>query len=53
MKREKDSTKQGMAKLQCNKGKTCKFKRRNCSEEDNVASTAMLLLACVVYGSSI
>jgi hypothetical protein len=51
--KEKDSTKQGMDKLQCNKGKTCKFKRVYCSEEDIVAASAMLFLACVVYGSSI
>lgn len=51
--REKDCTKQASVKLQCNKGKACKFKRVYCSEEENVASSAMLFLACVVYGSSI
>lgn len=50
--KEKDSTKQQLVKLQCNKGKACKFKRVYCSEEDDVASSAILLLACVVYGSS-
>ncbi|KAF8759169.1 hypothetical protein HU200_010554 [Digitaria exilis] len=34
--------------LPCNKGKACRFKRSCFSEEEDAASSAMLLLACVV-----
>ncbi|KAG2615563.1 uncharacterized protein LOC120663859 [Panicum virgatum] len=39
--------------LPCNKGKACRFKRSCFSEEDDAASSAMLLLACVVCAPSI
>ena len=39
--------------LPCNKGKACRFKRSCFSEEDDAASSAMLLLACVVCVPSI
>ncbi|KAK1270591.1 hypothetical protein QJS04_geneDACA014064 [Acorus gramineus] len=43
---------QEMAALQCNKGKACKFKRSFFSEEDDVATSAILLLACIVCSPS-
>ncbi|EEF51838.1 conserved hypothetical protein [Ricinus communis] len=33
--------------IQCNKGKTCKFKRSSSNLEDDGASSAILLLACI------
>nr|DAD30657.1 TPA_asm: hypothetical protein HUJ06_009508 [Nelumbo nucifera] len=33
--------------MQCNKGKTCKFKRSCFSGNDDGASSAILLLACI------
>nr|DAD34326.1 TPA_asm: hypothetical protein HUJ06_004966 [Nelumbo nucifera] len=33
--------------IQCNKGKACKFKRSSFSGEDDGASSAILLLACI------
>ena len=39
--------------LPCNKGKACRFKRTCFSEEDDAASSAMLLLACVVCAPSL
>ncbi|OEL35559.1 hypothetical protein BAE44_0003423 [Dichanthelium oligosanthes] len=39
--------------LPCNKGKACRFKRSCFSEEDDAASSAMLLLACVVCAPSL
>ncbi|RZR77456.1 hypothetical protein BHM03_00002544 [Ensete ventricosum] len=40
--------KQGAARLQCNKGKACRFKRSCFSKEGDAVSSAILLLACVV-----
>ncbi|GJM87638.1 hypothetical protein PR202_ga03614 [Eleusine coracana subsp. coracana] len=39
--------------LPCNKGKACRFKRSCFSEEEDAASSAMLLLACVVCAPSL
>ncbi|CAL9037107.1 unnamed protein product [Musa banksii] len=36
------------ARLQCNKGKACRFKRSCFSKEEDAISSAILLLACVV-----
>ncbi|URE23652.1 hypothetical protein MUK42_26294 [Musa troglodytarum] len=36
------------ARLQCNKGKACRFKRSFFSKEEDAISSAILLLACVV-----
>ncbi|KAJ6882425.1 hypothetical protein NC651_028886 [Populus alba x Populus x berolinensis] len=33
--------------IQCNKGKTCKFKRSSSALEEDGASSAILLLACI------
>ncbi|CAK7336640.1 unnamed protein product [Dovyalis caffra] len=33
--------------IQCNKGKTCKFKRSSSNLEEDGASSAILLLACI------
>ncbi|KAG5234230.1 MADS-box protein [Salix suchowensis] len=33
--------------IQCNKGKTCRFKRSSSSLEEDGASSAILLLACI------
>ncbi|KDP30963.1 hypothetical protein JCGZ_11339 [Jatropha curcas] len=33
--------------IQCNKGKTCKFKRSSSNLEDDGASSAIFLLACI------
>ncbi|KAH7680885.1 hypothetical protein IHE45_05G023200 [Dioscorea alata] len=40
---------ESMVRLHCNKGKACRFKRSCFNEEDDAASSAMLLLACVVF----
>lgn len=44
--------KQELVRLPCNKGKACKFKRSCFSEEEDAASSAMLLLACIVCATS-
>ncbi|KAG1331348.1 hypothetical protein COCNU_02G013160, partial [Cocos nucifera] len=43
---------QEVMRLQCNKGKACKFKRSCFSEEEDAASSAILLLACIVCAPS-
>ncbi|KAJ0973109.1 hypothetical protein J5N97_021068 [Dioscorea zingiberensis] len=45
--------KQDMVKLQCNKGKACRFKRSIFTQEEDAASSAMLLLAYVVFAPSV
>ncbi|RRT68908.1 hypothetical protein B296_00012825 [Ensete ventricosum] len=47
-KRQEAEAKQGAARLQCNKGKACRFKRSCFSKEGDAVSSAILLLACVV-----
>ncbi|THU68172.1 hypothetical protein C4D60_Mb08t01100 [Musa balbisiana] len=42
------AAKPAAARLQCNKGKACRFKRSCFSKEDDAISSAILLLACVV-----
>lgn len=42
-----------LVRLPCNKGKASRFKRSCFSEEDDAASAAMLLLACVVCAPSL
>ncbi|EAY82734.1 hypothetical protein OsI_37946 [Oryza sativa Indica Group] len=42
-----------LVRLPCNKGKASRFKRTCFSEEDDAASAAMLLLACVVCAPSL
>ncbi|EHA8586291.1 hypothetical protein COCNU_scaffold000154G000240 [Cocos nucifera] len=44
-KHEVKDQKPEVARLQCNKGKACKFKRSCFGEEDDAASSAMLLIA--------
>ncbi|KAJ8748006.1 hypothetical protein K2173_012617 [Erythroxylum novogranatense] len=39
--------KQKQKQIQCNKGKTCKFKRSSSNLEEDGASSAILLLACI------
>ncbi|KAG8051004.1 hypothetical protein GUJ93_ZPchr0009g543 [Zizania palustris] len=41
-----------LVRLPCNKGKACRFKRSCFSEEEDAASAAILLLACVVCSPS-
>ncbi|PKA54654.1 hypothetical protein AXF42_Ash000489 [Apostasia shenzhenica] len=43
----KDNKQESVLRLHCNKGKACKFKRSFFGEEDDGASSAILLLACV------
>uniref|UniRef100_A0A0D9XY74 Uncharacterized protein n=1 Tax=Leersia perrieri TaxID=77586 RepID=A0A0D9XY74_9ORYZ len=45
--------KEEVVRLACNKGKSCRFKK-SCfvSKEDDAASAAMLLVACVVCSPS-
>ncbi|KAJ7956090.1 Nuclear speckle splicing regulatory protein like [Quillaja saponaria] len=38
--------------IQCNKGKVCKFKRSSSSLEEDGASSAILLLACIACAPS-
>ncbi|KAK7858090.1 hypothetical protein CFP56_014536 [Quercus suber] len=38
--------------MQCNKGKVCKFKRSSSNLEEDGASSAILLLACIVCAPS-
>ncbi|XP_070004063.1 uncharacterized protein [Nicotiana sylvestris] len=38
--------------MQCNKGKTIKFKRSSSNVEEDGASSAILLLACIACASS-
>ncbi|KAK4350647.1 hypothetical protein RND71_029960 [Anisodus tanguticus] len=38
--------------MQCNKGKTNKFKRSNSNVEEDGASAAILLLACIACTTS-
>ncbi|KAF6161384.1 hypothetical protein GIB67_009263 [Kingdonia uniflora] len=33
--------------MQCNKGKTCRFKRSFCNGNEDGVSSAILLLACI------
>lgn len=43
---------QQQKQLQCNKGKACKFKRSCLTGEDDGASSAILLLACIACAPS-
>ncbi|KAK7350687.1 hypothetical protein VNO77_09561 [Canavalia gladiata] len=42
---------QWQKQIQCNKGKVCKFKRSSFNLEDDGASSAILLLACIALFS--
>ncbi|XP_008239421.1 PREDICTED: uncharacterized N-acetyltransferase DDB_G0290199 [Prunus mume] len=43
---------QQQKQIQCNKSKVCKFKRSTSNVEEDGASTAILLLACIVCAPS-
>ncbi|CAB4310973.1 unnamed protein product [Prunus armeniaca] len=43
---------QQQKQIQCNKSKVCKFKRSTSNVEEDGASTAIFLLACIVCAPS-